>query len=369
MGGQCSTPAIENVSNDDMPFRSALQERGSSLIRRDETLQPRRLGAHFEKAWRQASNHHQGCSGGHGGACEERSYDSCQHRPQVFLADKLLGDVIGASLVLTVATQSRAQKQVIMDYLIKTGTDVPSLPNKLPAPLKLINVGYQLNDFGCRGVSSMETASIEGSDTMPGLCTAIDYYKLPLAACMGTSIPAAEHSTITSWGRAWLQWSLTPTTSTMPARSFRELPPQVRVIQGDGISYESLKTILEAVEKAGWAACNVAFGSGGALLQKMDRDTQKCAFKCCEIVVDGKARPVFKDPISDQGKKSKQGRLKLVRQGGTMTTLTDGQGEANQDLLVEVFRDGKIVKQWDFGEIREYAEQGLPCRIFDVSPA
>eukprot|EP00930_Biecheleria_cincta_P074992 TRINITY_DN6218_c0_g1_i1.p1 TRINITY_DN6218_c0_g1~~TRINITY_DN6218_c0_g1_i1.p1 ORF type:complete len:197 (+),score=47.96 TRINITY_DN6218_c0_g1_i1:70-591(+) len=156
----------------------------------------------------------------------------------------------------------------------------------------------------------------------------------------------------------------------MPFRSaLQELPPQVRVIQGDGISYESLKTILEAVEKAGWAACNVAFGSGGALLQKMDRDTQKCAFKCCEIVVDGKARPVFKDPISDQGKKSKQGRLKLVRQGGTMTTLTDGQGEANQDLLVEVFRDGKIVKQWDFGEIREYAEQGLPCRIFDVSPA
>ena len=40
-----------------------------------------------------------------------------------------------------------------------------------------------------------------GSDAMPGLCTAIAYYKQPLAACIGTSVPAAEHSTITSWGR------------------------------------------------------------------------------------------------------------------------------------------------------------------------
>merc|ERR1711953_608856 len=78
-----------------------------------------------------------------------------------------------------------------------------------------------------------------------------------------------------------------------------------------------------------WAAENVAFGSGGALLQKMDRDTQKCAFKCCEIIVDGKPRPVYKDPITDQGKKSKQGRLKLVK------------GE-----------DGNIVKEFNFNEVR-----------------
>merc|ERR1719379_3274296 len=109
---------------------------------------------------------------------------------------------------MTVATQSREQKKVILDFLIKTGTNVPALPNQLPAPLKLISVGYQLNDFGCRGVSSMETAAIggaahlvnfAGSDTMPGLCTAIDYYNLDLEQCAGTSIPAAEHSTITSW--------------------------------------------------------------------------------------------------------------------------------------------------------------------------
>ena len=53
-----------------------------------------------------------------------------------------------------------------------------------------------------------------------------------------------------------------------------------------------------------WAADNVAFGSGGALLQKLNRDTQKFAFKCCHIKADGKDVDVFKDPITDPGKKS-----------------------------------------------------------------
>ena len=38
-----------------------------------------------------------------------------------------------------------------------------------------------------------------GSDTMPGLCCLVEYYGWPLAMTLGTSIPAAEHSTITSW--------------------------------------------------------------------------------------------------------------------------------------------------------------------------
>ncbi|CAE7699841.1 Nampt, partial [Symbiodinium sp. CCMP2456] len=345
---------------------------------------------------------------------------------------------------MTVATQSRAQKKVIMDSLIKTGTDLPNMPNKLPAPLKMITVGYQLNDFGCRGVSSMETAGIGGaahlvnfcgSDTMPGLCTAIDYYKLPLEACAGTSVPAAEHSTITSWTKAgekaafenmlkqypegivavvsdsydiynaceklWgtelkdLIASRAPPTGKLVVRpdsgdpktivvevlerlskhfpvttnsaGFKVLPPYIRVIQGDGISYESLKEILANLEAKKWAAENVCFGSGGALLQKLDRDTQKCAFKCCEAVVDGKPRPVFKDPITDQGKKSKQGRLKLVKRAGKLTTLTDGEGAESEDLLVEVFRNGSVTKTFTFQEVRQQSEVGLVTPIFDVS--
>ena len=51
--------------------------------------------------------------------------------------------------------------------------------------------------------------------------------------------------------------------------------------QGDGISYETLKEICVSVKERGWSLDNLAFGSGGGLLQKLHRDTQKCAFKCC----------------------------------------------------------------------------------------
>lgn len=50
---------------------------------------------------------------------------------------------------------------------------------------------------------------------------------------------------------------------------------------GDGVSYETVKKMLDAIRDAGWSLDNLAFGSGGALLQRLDRDTQKCAYKCC----------------------------------------------------------------------------------------
>ena len=93
----------------------------------------------------------------------------------------------------TVATQSRSMKQVIADYLQRTG-DMSGLP-------------FKLHDFGFRGVSSVETAAIggaahlvnfTGTDNIAGVMMARNYYG---AAMPGFSIPAAEHSTITSWGR------------------------------------------------------------------------------------------------------------------------------------------------------------------------
>lgn len=66
------------------------------------------------------------------------------------------------------------------------------------------------------------------------------------------------------------------------------LPPYIRVIQGDGISYESLGAILDNMKKHKWSADNLVFGSGGALLQRLDRDTQKCAYKCSYAVINGK---------------------------------------------------------------------------------
>lgn len=78
------------------------------------------------------------------------------------------------------------------------------------------------------------------------------------------------------------------------AKGYKVLPPYLRIIQGDGISYETLPAILEKMKKGGWSADNIVFGSGGALLQRLDRDTQKFALKCSFAVIDGK-------PVSRKG--------------------------------------------------------------------
>lgn len=94
----------------------------------------------------------------------------------------------------TVATLSWHCKQVIRRYLEITADSIDGLP-------------FKLHDFGARGVSSLESAAIgglahlvnfQGSDTLAAVVAARRYYGESIAAF---SIPAAEHSTITSWGR------------------------------------------------------------------------------------------------------------------------------------------------------------------------
>merc|ERR1712039_65622 len=137
------------------------------------------------------------------------------------------------------------------------------------------------------------------------------------------------------------------------------LDQHIRVIQGDGVDIKSLEMILEAMKDKGWAADNLAFGSGGALLQKLHRDTSKCAFKCSNAVIAGKNVDVVKDPITDPGKKSKKGRLRLQRfKNGQWVTMTEGAGEDNLDHLVEVYRDGKLLVDRSLKNIRARAELG-----------
>merc|ERR1719390_50443 len=282
---------------------------------------------------------------------------------------------------MTVCTNSRMQKLSIMKYLRETGCE--------DAIEKGQHV-FKLHDFGFRGVSSVESAAIGGAghlvnflgtDTVAAMVCARTYYGAGIAS--GHSIPASEHSTITSWGvegevdamknmleqypeglvacvsdsfniwRACKDYWGTKLKDMIKGRisgdkfgrlvvrpdsgdpaetctkileilckQFAEdvtltktghklLPPYIRVIQGDGVDWQTIPKILNSLSAAGFAAEGHIVSSGGALLQKLNRDTFKCAFKCSEITVNGKASDVFKDPITDKGKASKKGRLTL----------------------------------------------------------
>jgi nicotinamide phosphoribosyltransferase len=95
----------------------------------------------------------------------------------------------------SVATLSREIKKVIKHYLEKSGG--------------IEGLAFKLHDFGARGASSRETASLGamahlvnfmGTDTYVGAIAANKFYGADLKT-VAFSIPAAEHSTITSWGR------------------------------------------------------------------------------------------------------------------------------------------------------------------------
>lgn len=139
---------------------------------------------------------------------------------------------------------------------------------------------------------------------------------------------------------------------TVNQKGFKKLN-NVAVIQGDGVTLEEIQTILSALRVRGWSADNIAFGMGGALLQQVNRDTQKFAFKASAVVVDGRVREIYKSPISDPNKRSKRGYLKLQNVDGFYTTTA--MSEPGKDCLITVWENGKLLVDQHFDGIRSRA--------------
>jgi len=319
----------------------------------------------------------------------------------------------------TVCTLSWMIRQMIQEYMNLTscGKSV---------------IEFKLHDFGARGASSFETASIGGcahlvnfmgTDTMAGILYAKKFYGEEMA---GFSIPAAEHSTITSWGgregeidsfknmlnqfakpgklvavvsdsydimhainELWgkkLKKKIIDSGATLVvrpdsgnpvtivrdvikalmnsfgyetnAKGYDVLPDCVRVIQGDGVEYDSIKDILVEMTNCKLSTDNIAFGMGGALLQNLNRDFLKFAMKTSAILINDQWIDVYKDPITDHGKKSKKGKLALVKDiNGDFKTIRKDESYifGMKDHLIDVYKNGQILREYPFIEIRDRA--------------
>ncbi len=277
-----------------------------------------------------------------------------------------------------VATMAHYIKRDIKQAIIET-SDVPW--QEL--------IGFMLNDFGLRGVSSAQSGGIGGlghlssflgSDNTESLRYARKYYGAK--GFIAATIPAMEHSTVTSWGleneeeayrnmlnefakpgaivacvsdsrdifyaieHYWcgsllkqVQESgarivIRPDSGdpvavllrcleilgrkvgfTVNSKGYKVLPTYFRLIQGDGVDDQSIKNILYNLKLAGWSVENVVFGMGGALLQKMDRDSMSNAYKCSLTKNDKGIIPVHKAPVTSASKVSKGGDLDTVKIG------------------------------------------------------
>lgn len=136
----------------------------------------------------------------------------------------------------------------------------------------------------------------------------------------------------------------------------------VGIIQGDGVDHMSIKTLLGNILAMGYSADNVIFGSGGALLQKVNRDTYKFAQKASAVLVDGKWVGIAKNPVTDPGKVSKKGRLTLAKNlmTGQLETVTIGEdgspmNDEYEDQMLVVYDHGKVLNQTTLDEVRARA--------------
>lgn len=151
--------------------------------------------------------------------------------------------------------------------------------------------------------------------------------------------------------------------TTVNSKGYKVLPTYVRVLQGDGIDIMMLEDVLRAVKAAGYSTENVIFGSGGGLVQKVNRDTLRFAMKATYMEVNGVGRDIFKAPKTDMTKQSKKGRVSLFRKNGTGEFFTAtreslvGKEGWFTEVLVPIYKNGVQLKRYTLDEVR--ANTGL----------
>lgn len=140
--------------------------------------------------------------------------------------------------------------------------------------------------------------------------------------------------------------------ATVNKKGYKTLNPKVGIIYGDGLSQNEIIECVQVLKANGFAASTCVFGQGGGLLQKVNRDTIDFAIKCCAQTRDGQTFDIYKEPQGGT-KVSKRGMLKLVKDGDTYITVSES--DPRPDVLVTVFQDGVILKEYTFDEVRANA--------------
>lgn len=143
---------------------------------------------------------------------------------------------------------------------------------------------------------------------------------------------------------------------TMTAKGYKKIN-NVGLLQGDGIDHMSIKSLLGKILALGYSADNIVFGSGGALLQKVNRDTFKFAQKASAVRKNGEWGGISKNPVTDPGKQSKSGILTLVRSKitGEYRSVTTYNTNEYEEALESVYALGTQFNKPTLAEVRARA--------------
>lgn len=138
-------------------------------------------------------------------------------------------------------------------------------------------------------------------------------------------------------------------------KGYKVLDSHIGAIYGDSITYNRAKEICERLEVKGFASINVVYGIGSYTFQYNTRDSFGFAMKATYAVINGEEKLLFKDPKTDDGtKRSQRGKVKVYETNGSIAYVDGLYSESNfnDDLLEDVFVDGKLIRDQSLSEIR-----------------
>lgn len=137
-------------------------------------------------------------------------------------------------------------------------------------------------------------------------------------------------------------------------KGYKMLDSHVGLIYGDSITLDRANQILSRLKDKGFASSNIVFGIGSYTYQYVTRDTFGMAIKATYGEVNGEARELFKDPVTDNGvKKSAKGLLRVEKVGDDYVLFDQQSWEQEaQGELRTVFLDGILTVDDSLDTIR-----------------
>lgn len=156
-------------------------------------------------------------------------------------------------------------------------------------------------------------------------------------------------------GSIQLLWDLFG--GTINSKGYKVLDPHVGLIYGDAITPKTTKEIFERLKYDGFASENIVLGVGSFSLGYVTRDTFAMAIKATYTVIDGKEVQIFKNPKTGNGvKKSAKGKVAVYKVDGKIKYIDclnkKNEVEFKDNLLEDVFIDGKLLKDCSFADIK-----------------
>ena len=133
--------------------------------------------------------------------------------------------------------------------------------------------------------------------------------------------------------------------------NLKRLTPNAGILRVEGMSYLDIIDLQDYLRSQKWSLNNVILGCTG-LLQKVHQDKLKMHFTTAFVQTNDNKKRVYQEPKGDSAKRTKPGRLKLIFDNGLTTVPEVKVGE---NLLLEVFRDGKLLVETNMEEVRELA--------------